>query len=175
LVCATDRHGFRDLAKHQKAQNYRLIPMADPNFTAYLSVATGIIGAIAGLTGCVMGYMGLRRNDDFKPLDLRFELQKLIKQMEDGLVHTEKLLNIANEPRQIISAATGLRELMKWDEDFERDKRDFNEIKRLALFFTENHDALDFVELEPRLIVARRLAGQLAKLRTKYAPAVRAD
>ena len=36
----------------------------------------------------------------------------------------EKLLKVANEPQQIISAATGLRDFMEWDGDFERDKRD---------------------------------------------------
>ena len=146
--------------------------MVDSNLPAYLGVATGILGVIAGISGCIMGYMGLRRNGFVKPLDLQMELRQLAKQLQEEAARTEKLLNVASEPRQIISAATGLRDLMKWDEDFERDKRDFNEIKRLAPYLTKNYDELEVVELESQLLAARRLADQLARLQIKYASAV---
>jgi hypothetical protein len=143
--------------------------MTESNLPAYLGVATGILGAIAGISGCIMGYIGLRRNNSVKSSDLQLELWQLVKQLGQDASRTEKLLNVANEPRQIISAATGLRELMKWDEDFERDKRDFSEIRRLALLLTENYKALEPVELESKLIAARKLAGQLSMLQIKYA------
>ena len=146
--------------------------MLDPNVSAYLGFASGILGTLAGISGCIMGYISLRRNNHVKPADLRLELRQLVNQLGDDLSRTEKLLNVANEPRQIISAATGLRELMKWDEDFECDKRDFNEIKRLAPYLTKNYDGLEVVELEAKLLAARRLADQLARLQIKYASAV---
>ena len=116
-----------------------------------------------------MGYMSLRRYRNIKPSDSRLELQKLVKRLEDAFPRTEKLLEIADQPRQIISAVTGLRDVMKWDEDFERDKRDFTEMKRVAPVPAENFDALDLLQIESRLAVARKLESELAKLSSKYA------
>jgi hypothetical protein len=145
--------------------------MIDSNLPVYLGIATGILGTIAGVSGCIMGYLGLRRNNVLKPLDLRLELRQIVRQLGEDAARTEKLLNIANEPRQIISAATGLRDLMKWDEDFERDKRDFHEIKRLTPLLIKNHNELEGIELESRLTAARKVADKLAELQFKYAGA----
>jgi hypothetical protein len=145
--------------------------MIDSNLPAYVGIATGILGTIAGISGCIMGYLSLRRANVVKPLDLRLELRRLVRQLGEDAMRTEEMLNVANEPRQIVSAATGLRDLMKWDEDFERDKRDFHEIKRLTPLLIENYNALEGVELESRLTAARRVADKLTELQFKYASA----
>jgi hypothetical protein len=149
--------------------------LAEPDWTAYLSLVTGIVGAVSGISGAVMGFISLRRSSMTAAADFRLDLRNLERGLANALPHTERLMHVANQSRQIVSAAIGSGAVMKWDEDFERDKHDLKETKRLTPLSTTNYDALDDFQLKSKLDAARKFEELLIKLNRKYPLSIATD
>src|SRR3990172_4173107 len=97
--------------------------MAEPHWTAYVGMAAGILGAITGISGAVMGFVSYRLSRNIKVLDLRLELRKLINEIEVSLARLPGLLDYANQSRQRVAAMTGQAgALQLWNQQFEQDK-----------------------------------------------------
>ena len=103
--------------------------MADPHWTSYVGMVTGILGIITGIPGAIMGFVSYRRSNTIKALDLRLELRKVINEIEAGLSSLTGLLENANQSRQKVAAATGQAgALQMWNQQFEQDKVSLNEM-----------------------------------------------
>lgn len=152
--------------------------MADPQWTAYVGMATGIAGAITGIAGAIMGYIGYRRSNSIKALDLRLELRKAVNEVENDLSKLEGLLNHANQSRQRVASATGKLEsgAMKiWDGEVEEDKKKLGHLKEKAPSPTTKYDDLSPSELESQLVAIHKLRGQISDLTEKYRASLKAD
>jgi len=150
--------------------------MAEPHWTAYVGMAAGILGAITGISGAVMGFVSYRLSRNIKVLDLRLELRKLINEIEVCFGRLPRLLDYANQSRQRVSAMTGQAgALQLWNQQFEQDKARFHELTKQAPSSTEEYSGLGPVELESRLVVAHKLQRELTQLTEKYVAALGAD
>jgi hypothetical protein len=59
-------------------------------------MATGVVGAVTGIAGAIMGYVSFRRSITLKSLDMRLELGKALNNVHAGLSQIEKLIERAN-------------------------------------------------------------------------------
>jgi hypothetical protein len=75
--------------------------MADPHWTSYVGMATGIIGALTGI-------IGYRKASSLKSLDLRLELKKATHNALTDVHQIEELINRASKSRQAVAAARGM-------------------------------------------------------------------
>lgn len=99
--------------------------MADSDWARYVGMATGLFGA-------VMGYVGYRRSDQIKALDLRLELRKGLASAHESLVTLRDLLDSAATSRMTTLAARGLGRSgasVAWEQALTADRA---EIDRLA-------------------------------------------
>src|SRR6266508_6461106 len=55
--------------------------MPDPASLSIIRAVTGLIGGITGIAGLVVGYIGYRRSQQIKALDLRLELRKQVSDL----------------------------------------------------------------------------------------------
>jgi hypothetical protein len=152
--------------------------MAEPHWTSYVGMVTGIIGAITGVSGAIMGYVSYRRSASLKSLDLRLELRKAVNDMQSGLFQLEQLIEHANSSREAVAAATGRYRsgmMAKWRQDVETDKSTAKQLSQQAAATEKDYDNLTPKELESTLVEVHRLQVQVNELRNKYDAAVRAD
>ena len=150
--------------------------MAEPHWSAYVGMAAGILGAITGISGAVMGFVSYRLSRNIKVLDLRLELRKLINEIEVSLARLPGLLDYANQSRQRVAAMTGQAgALQLWNQQFEQDKVRLTELAEQAPSSTKEYAGLGPVELESRLVVAHKLERELMQLTEKYVAALGAD
>jgi len=122
--------------------------MADPHWTSYVGMVTGIAGAI-------MGCVSYRRSNSIKSLDLRLELRKAINEVEIRIPQIEKLIKDANKLRKKVASKTrGLYSgmMVKWEEEVEADKNKLAQLSESVPKSEENYDKLNLQELESKLI-----------------------
>ena len=150
--------------------------MAEPHWTAYVGMAAGILGAITGISGAVMGFVSYRRSNNIKALDLRLELRKVVTDIEAGLAALPGAMDHANQSRQRVTAATGQAgALQLWNQQFEQDRTRLNEMRERAPSSAEDLAKLSPVELESRLVAAHKIYHEVTQLAEKYARALGAD
>ena len=92
--------------------------MADPHWTSYVGMATGIAGAI-------MGYLGYRKANSLKSLDMRLELRKAVTDLTTSYTELNGLIDSANQSRINMAAATGRFRsgmMQLWNSELETDK-----------------------------------------------------
>lgn len=151
--------------------------MSDPNLESYVGMVTGIIGAVTGITGAIFGYIGYRKTNQIKSLDMRLELRKGISEFEMLLSRTEELLPYADKSRQRVAAALGSFQsgaMVKWRQDYESDLgllKDLSSKKPKI----PNPDALNQVSLEQEIINFHGLQLQLKELNEKYTAHLQSD
>ena len=139
-------------------------------------MATGIIGAITGIAGAIMGYVSYRRSNSIKALDLRLELRKAVNEVELGLSKLKELLDYANQSRQRVTSATGRSGAMEiWKKEFEEDKKKLKQISDNAPKSDTNYDELSPIHLESRLVAIHKLQGQITELTEKYNSSIKSD
>ncbi len=145
--------------------------MADPHWTSYVGMFTGISGA-------VLGFISYQKSKNLKSLDLRLELRKGISDLYQNLHQLNELIVYANKSRQAVLAATGnLRSgrMELWKQMIEQDTSFLSEIK--TKFPEENksfstHNAKD---LESEIIEVHKHHGKLKALIEKYNDEVNSD
>src|SRR5690606_29924596 len=74
--------------------------MADPHWTSY-------IGMITGISGAIMGFISYRRSNKLKALDLRLELRKSLNDLYLDHENAESLIALANKSRRAVASAAG--------------------------------------------------------------------
>ncbi|MBI3571110.1 MAG: hypothetical protein HY082_08405 [Gammaproteobacteria bacterium] len=141
-------------------------------------MATGIIGAITGISGAIMGYVSYRRSNSLKSLDLRIELRKAINVAQSDLQQLEKLIEYANKSRERVASATGKFKsgmMEKWKQEVEADKSAVKQLFQNVPAADKSYDDLTPKALESTLVEVHRHQVQIDKLSKKYDTAVRAD
>ncbi|RMD18436.1 hypothetical protein EA837_03210, partial [Klebsiella pneumoniae] len=66
--------------------------MANPSWTDYVGVVTGLVGMMTGISGAVMGYLGYRRSNQIKALDLRLALRKDLGEARESITTLRQLM-----------------------------------------------------------------------------------
>src|SRR6266850_1567817 len=78
--------------------------LADAITTTVLSY----VGAVTGIVGSILGYLGYRQSRQIKSLDLRLELRKSVSDLRATVEELPGLLQRARESRAAINAARGI-------------------------------------------------------------------
>ena len=145
--------------------------MADPHWTSYVGMATGIAGLI-------MGIISYRKSNSLKSLALRLELRKALNDLQIRLSQLNDLLEHANQSRQDVLRLTGnvsSGSMVKWKADFEKDKNNFLQLTKTAPNSDASFDDLTPKELESKLVGVHKLQGEVNGLREKYQSFVNSD
>lgn len=152
--------------------------MAEPAWLSYTGAASGIIGAITGVTGSILGYIAYRRTDQLKTLDLRLELRK----SETILIADGKelvpLLDYAKKSKIAVSAATGMRNsgaISNWTSEWEADRTSAITLTEGLPSANGDYSVLSPTELETKLVQVHALQSVIDRLKKKYAESVSAD
>jgi hypothetical protein len=138
--------------------------MADPHWTSYVGMATGIIGAFTG----VIGY---RKASSLKSLDLRLELKKETHNALTDVQQIEELINKANKSRQAVAAARGMFKsgmMEKWKADVETDKAQLATLLNKAPDPEENFEKCSQGVLESKLVELHKFQTEVKDLKEKY-------
>lgn len=140
---------------------------------------TGIIGAITGPAGCVIGWISYRRSQQIKRLDLRLELRKQMSGVRANIEALPALLERAKSSRSAVRAAMGRGQQsgdnLIWKGELE------NDLKTAQILAGELPDAMETYrhskppELEDKLVDVHALAAKVAQLRNKYETALASD
>lgn len=140
---------------------------------------TGIIGAITGPAGCVIGWISYRRSQQFKTLDLRLELRKQLSGVRVEIGALPALRERAQGSRSAVRAAMGRGQQsgdnLTWKSELE------NDLKTVHALACEFPDAKETYQrskpqkLENKLVEVHALAAKAAQLRNKYEAALASD
>ena len=152
--------------------------MPTPEWAHYVAMATGVIGALTGISGAIMGYVSYKKSNSLKSLDLRVELRKALNVGHARLQQLAKLIEYANKSRQAVASAKGRYQsgmMEKWKQEVEADNNVLKALTQTMPALDKRYDDLNCNTLESMLVDVHRLHVQLDDLIGKYNAAVRAD
>jgi len=144
-----------------------------------VGIVTGIIGAITGPAGCVIGWISYRRSQQIKVLDLRLELRKQVSDARANIEALPALLERARTSRGAVRSAMGRGQQsgdnLIWKTEFE------NDLKAVQALASEIPDAQEMYQrskpqkLENKLVEVHTLSAKAAQFRNKYETALASD
>lgn len=144
----------------------------------YIGAITGIVGMVTGLFGAVMGFLGYRRANQIKSLDMRLELRKVIGESHDLLTDLRSLIEFANSSRRAVLAAHGQGRggsMQVWEQALATDRAEIDRITAALRSEDADFTALSTEQLESELVPAYKLKNALSRLVEKYRGEVTAD
>jgi len=145
--------------------------MADPHWTSYVGMVTGIAGAI-------MGFISYRKVNSFKSLDLRLELRKSVNDLRQKYKQLNDLMIYANKSRRAVFSATGnLRSgrMKLWEQQVEEDTNSLTEMEKQFPEAVETFNTLSTEELEAKLVEIHNIQGSLLSLIERYTTEIESD
>lgn len=145
--------------------------MPDPHWTSYVGMATGAVGAIAGIGGAVLGLLGYRKANAMKSLDLRIQLQKAVKSAQVDLHRLRELHDKALPSRKQILHTRGMLGSSLWTDFQERHKRDVDKIEELWVPIPEykvDYPGLDEEKLEKWIVDIHGTAEETTRMINWY-------
>ncbi|MGF6369784.1 hypothetical protein OKW40_002534 [Paraburkholderia sp. RAU6.4a] len=145
--------------------------MADADWTGYVGMATGIFGA-------VMGFIGYRRSNQIKALDLRLDLRKALGDAHNSLSTLRAMMNTAAQSRRAILAAKGLGgsgAMAAWNRMADVDLADIDTIAASLRSEDADFSALPAEHLEFEIVFAHKIKNRLSTLIDKYRDELAAD
>lgn len=145
--------------------------MADPHWTSY-------VGMVSGLAGAILSVISYRKSNSIKKLDLRLELRREINNTLTNLAALSDLLPYANRSRSAVASATGnfhSGAMQRWNNEFEEDNATLVSITERAPSPETNYDSLNTKELEAKLIEVHSIQSEINTLTNKYQAAVDSD
>lgn len=144
-----------------------------------IGTVTGIIGAITGPAGCLIGWISYRRSQQIKTLDLRLELRKQVSGVRVDIEALPALLERARASHSAVRAAMGRGQQsgdnLIWKAELE------NNLKTVQALACELPDAKETFQrskpqkLENKLVELHALAAKAAQFRNKYETALASD
>ena len=138
--------------------------MAEPHWTSYVGMVTGIIGALTGI-------IGYRRASNLKSLDLRLELKKATHNAITDLHQIKELIEKANKSRQAVASAKGMFKsgvMDKWKADVEKDKVQLENLLIKAPNSEETLEKFSPKMLESKLMEIHKFQASVKELKEKY-------
>lgn len=145
--------------------------MADPHWTSYVGMVTGIFGAI-------MGFMSYLRSYSFKSLDLRLELRKSVKDIHQMYTQLNMLIINSNKSRCAVASAKGYfysGKMELWAQQVEKDTDSLRKIKDKFPESEESFTSLSAENLESKLVEIHNIQGSLLTLIEKYTSEIESD
>ena len=152
--------------------------MADPTWTDYVGAVAGVVGMVTGISGAVMGYIGYRRTNQIKALDLRLSLRKDLSEARDAITTIRELMSSAEGSRRATLAARGLYKsgaMVVWEQALEADRTEVTKIAAAILSEGTDFAALSEAQLETELVAAHKIKMNLSGLVAKYRGELAAD
>ncbi len=143
-----------------------------------IGAVPGIIGAITGPAGCVIGWISYRRSQQIKALDLRLELRKQVSDVCADIEALPTLLEGARASRSAVSAAMGVLQSGAseiWKAALETDLTTVQALARELPDADETFQHSKPQKLENKLVEVHALAVKVARLRGKYETAFASD
>jgi len=154
------------------------MPMSDPHWTSYVGMASGIFGALAGIAGAIMGYIGYRKSKDIKSLDLRLELRKAVVELQASYSELDGLIDRSHRSRTIVAAARGRHgtgEMDEWNRNVEIDRATIAQLSDAIPNEGEEFKNLNTEELESKLVDIHKTQGEVNQIRDRYNAAMIED
>ena len=145
--------------------------MSDIHWTNYVGMFTGIFGAI-------MGFIGYKKSNKIKSLDMRMELREDINNARLSLAQLEELLPYADKSRRRVAAAagnSGSGRMQLWEQEFVADTERLMQIAGEIPNPEIQYSDLRPEGLEQEIIDIHQLQGQLDLLSKKYKSTVQED
>lgn len=133
---------------------------------------------VTGISGAVMGYIGYRRSNQIKALDMRLDLRKALSDSHESLTTLRALMESAVGSRRAVLAAKGLYRsgnMVAWEQALETDRAEVEKIAASIRNEDANFAALSVEQLESETVAAHRVKASLSALVEKYRGEIAAD
>lgn len=145
--------------------------MADPHWTSY-------VGMITGITGAIMGFVSYRKVNSFKSLDLRLELRKSVKSLHQKESELAELITNANRSRVYVSAAAGMTgsgSMKQWENQVKEDTDKVNQLKEMFPGKDDDFSTLSTEKLEYKLVEVHDLQETISGFIESYKSSIEED
>lgn len=152
--------------------------MANPSWTDYISVAAGIVGMVTGISGAVMGYIGYRRSNQIKALDMRLALRKDLGEAREAIGTLRQMMSQADGSRKANMAARGVYQsgaMKVWEATLGADRAEVTKIAAAIPREGTDFSAMSEKQLESEIIAAHKIKTSLATFEAKYCGELAAD
>ena len=152
--------------------------MAEPHWTSYVGIVSGLIGAITGISGALMGYKSYRRSNKLKSMELRLELRKDMNTAYININKMKEQMDKADRSRKrlLFKLGHGRSGAMdKWKNEVSADKNKVVTLLDGVPKSGVDYDKMHIKELERALVKIHGLNGQIQHLLDKYSEAIRSD
>lgn len=137
----------------------------------YIGAATGIIGALSGVSGVVVSVISYRRVKAIKTLDLRLELNRERNETQTAFTRLVDLKAQAIESRKAVAAATGRVHggaMKQWQQQWEQDQERIEQLRGQIPTEDVDYQGMSTQDLEARLVELHRVKLHVTDLINKY-------
>lgn len=144
----------------------------------YVGAIGGIIGTLGGILGSVLGYIGYRRVEQYKALDLRLELRKAELTLRSDIEGLVPQLELAKRSRERLAASRGnlgSGATQAWLAEWETDIAEAREMSAAADNLGFDGAGFTHTQLEERLVKIHVLNRKVTDLAGKYQAALAQD
>ena len=152
--------------------------MADPHWTSYVGMITGIIGSLTGIAGAIMGYISYRKSNQNKTFDLRMTIKRIFTDTESDLMKLKDQMNDARISRESLTAARGVvgsSDLDYFRTELIRDQKTTEDLKTELKHSAQKYDELGLDGLERELVEVQRIHRTVQRLSGKYNDSISRD
>ena len=147
-------------------------------WTSYVAIVTGGIGAITGIAGSTMGYIAYRRSNQIKKSDRRLDLHSRRNDIESAYNELLDILPRAREAHRSITHPPGVSSSPKMDRFDTQLQQDGAVAGRMNVQLRsegDDYSSMSLQELEDVLVRLDRIKHQLDSLVTKYRASIQED
>lgn len=137
----------------------------------------GYVGAITGIIGSVLGYVGYRQSGQMKAVDLRLQLGQAENLLRIALEHLPDLMNTAKRSRANVTSFNGQTgALQAWNNSHEEDVRAGAQLAMdLSLVTSGDYSSLTPAELAEKVIKLHEFSLKTSRLTEKYKSSLAED
>ncbi len=152
--------------------------MSEPTWISVTGIATGLIGAITGVAGSIMGFVSLKKVNAIKAIDLRIELKKLSSAVRVSLEELDARMRQSDLSRRRSLAARGMFKssmMDQWQARLEEDQQKVSSLTSEIAKAMADVDALGIEHLEHRLAYMHETLLRIQSLAESYKEALDSD
>jgi hypothetical protein len=152
--------------------------MPDSQWMAYAGLTSGVIGAVTGIAGSVMGYLSYRKTRDMKALDLRIELRRQESDAQTFFAGGVEFLKRANNSRRAVASANGFLNsgrMVQWDNQFAIDLECLSRLVAEIPQHGQTHERVSVGQLESKLVAMHTLKSEIGVVLDKYKSSLAED
>ena len=150
----------------------------EPQWTSYVAIVTGIIGALTGIAGSLMGYIAYRRSNEIKNSDRRLTLHRLRNDSHFAATKLLDLLPKALKLRQLELNRRGMFQsgaMIRYTEEHARDSKRVAELSEQVPPEDVNYDSMSLRQLEQQVVRLDRIKREIDELICMYRDSIRID